>query len=222
MKGVPALPDQRYMLSPHLSACIKAEIASSCNKGETGSLIISNNYIAGHTKSNEQLDESACGVGECLDVLENLPILHTVTQHYKTTSILPTQAHADPQTHTHPPLPPIYLSVVHGEGHAQHILGVAHEAAGGGAGVQVPQAQGSVPGAGQAELAIARDDHVLHEVGVAAQGLLGVAVAVTSALQLPHNHALVAASNMTTRCVGKLKGMRALRLHGLHAQQHSS
>jgi len=58
-------------------------------------------------------------------------------------------------------------------------------------GVQVPQAQGAVPGAGQAELAVAGDDDVLHKVRVAVQRLLGVAKAVPSALQLPHNHGLV-------------------------------
>jgi hypothetical protein len=39
----------------------------------------------------------------------------------------------------------VYLAVVHGEGDGQDILGVANEAAGGGASVQVPQAQGAVP-----------------------------------------------------------------------------
>lgn len=42
------------------------------------------------------------------------------------------------------PSPP-HLAVVDREGDGQHILGVAHKAAGGGAGVQVPQAQGAVP-----------------------------------------------------------------------------
>ena len=70
-----------------------------------------------------------------------------------------------------------HLAVVHGEGNAQHILGVANEAAGGGAGdVEVPQAEGAVPGARQGELAIARDHDVLNEVGVPAESAQGLAV----------------------------------------------
>lgn len=38
-----------------------------------------------------------------------------------------------------------HLTVVHGERNAEHILGVANEAAGGGSGVQVPQTEGTVP-----------------------------------------------------------------------------
>lgn len=55
----------------------------------------------------------------------------------------------------------VYLAVVNGESDGEHVLGVAHEAAGGGAGVQVPQPQGAVPRPRERELAVAADDHIL-------------------------------------------------------------
>lgn len=87
----------------------------------------------------------------------------------------------------------LYLAVVNGESHGQNILGVAHKAAGGGAGVQIPQAQGAVPRTSQAELAIGGDDHVLDEVGVTLQGPLGIAIVVSTPLQLPDNDGPVTA-----------------------------
>ena len=84
-----------------------------------------------------------------------------------------------------------YLAVVNGEGNGQHILGVANETAGGVAGVEVPQAQGSVPGARQGELAIRGDHHVLNEVGVAGEGTEGLAVVALLAGQGPLDDALV-------------------------------
>lgn len=45
-----------------------------------------------------------------------------------------------------------HLAVVHRESDGKDVLGVANEAAGGGAGVKVPQAEGPVPRAGEAEL----------------------------------------------------------------------
>jgi hypothetical protein len=86
-----------------------------------------------------------------------------------------------------------HLAVIHGEGHAQHILGVAHEAASGGASGQVPQAQSTVPRAGQSKLAVGGDHHILHEVGVAMQGPLGVTKGVISPLKVPDNDGLVTA-----------------------------
>jgi hypothetical protein len=58
-----------------------------------------------------------------------------------------------------------HLAVIHAEGNAQHVLGVAHEAACGVAGVEVPQAQGAIPGARQGELAVRADNDVLQEKG---------------------------------------------------------
>eukprot|EP00976_Prorocentrum_cordatum_P033770 687344-Prorocentrum_minimum.AAC.2 len=84
------------------------------------------------------------------------------------------------------------LTVVHGEGHGQNVLAVADEAAGGGTGVQIPQAQGTVPGAGQGELAIGGDNHILDEMAVTAKSTTGVAVGLLVAGQRPHDHGLVA------------------------------
>jgi hypothetical protein len=66
------------------------------------------------------------------------------------------------------------LAVVDREGHGEHVLGVAHEAARRLAGLDLPQAEGAVPGTGERELAVRGDDHVRHEVAVAAQGALGL------------------------------------------------
>jgi len=58
------------------------------------------------------------------------------------------------------------LAVVRGESNREHILGVANEAAGGGTGVDVPQAEHAIPRARQSELAIRRHDNILNEVSV--------------------------------------------------------
>ena len=50
------------------------------------------------------------------------------------------------------------LSVVGGEGDGEDIVGVANEAAGGGAGSELPQAESLVPRGGQGVGAIGRDD----------------------------------------------------------------
>ena len=73
------------------------------------------------------------------------------------------------------------LTVVHREGHGQHVLGVAHESAGGAARVDLPQPQRAVPAAAQGELSVRRNDDVGYEVRVAAEGALGVAVGVVLA-----------------------------------------
>ncbi len=53
------------------------------------------------------------------------------------------------------------LTIVHREGDGQDILGVTIELAGGAAGVQVPQAEGTVPRGGEGKLTIRGDDHIL-------------------------------------------------------------
>lgn len=50
------------------------------------------------------------------------------------------------------------LSVVGGEGDGEDVVGVANEAAGGGAGSELPQAESLVPRGGQGVGAIGRDD----------------------------------------------------------------
>jgi hypothetical protein len=96
-------------------------------------------------------------------------------------------------------LPISHLAVIHAKGHAQHILGVPHEPAGGAAAVDVPQTQGAVPGTGQAKLAIRGDDDILNKVAVATQRLSGKTVAIAVARQAPDNDGLVAASGKGSR-----------------------
>jgi hypothetical protein len=84
------------------------------------------------------------------------------------------------------------LAVVHGEGHGEDILGVADEAAGGGTGVEVPEAEGAVPGAGEGELAVGGDHYVLDEVGVTAERPLREAVVALLAGEGPQDDSLVA------------------------------
>merc|ERR1711881_317967 len=50
------------------------------------------------------------------------------------------------------------LTVVGGESNREDILLVSHKAAGGHAGVEVPEAEGAVPGAGEGELPVGRSD----------------------------------------------------------------
>uniref|UniRef100_J3M9I1 Uncharacterized protein n=1 Tax=Oryza brachyantha TaxID=4533 RepID=J3M9I1_ORYBR len=61
------------------------------------------------------------------------------------------------------------LAVIDGEGDGEDVLGVADEAAGGGPGGEVPEAELAVPGPGERELAVGAEDDVLDEVGVAGE-----------------------------------------------------
>nr|GMC49595.1 Zinc finger, CCHC-type [Ipomoea batatas]GMC55423.1 Zinc finger, CCHC-type [Ipomoea batatas] len=61
------------------------------------------------------------------------------------------------------------LAVVDGECHGEDVLGVADEAAGGGAGLKVPEAELGVPGAGEGELAVRGEDDVLDKMGMAGE-----------------------------------------------------
>lgn len=84
------------------------------------------------------------------------------------------------------------LTVLHGEGDGEDILGVANEAASALAGGDLPEAEGSVPGAGEGVLAIGGDDDVRDEVIVALESTLGNAVAIALlALEVPDNDGLV-------------------------------
>lgn len=58
---------------------------------------------------------------------------------------------------------------------------MAHESAGGAARVDLPQPQRAVPAPAQGELPVRGNDDVGHEVRVAAEGALGVAVGVVLA-----------------------------------------
>jgi hypothetical protein len=59
-----------------------------------------------------------------------------------------------------------YLSVVGREGDGEDVVGVADEATGGFASVEIPETEGLVPGCGKSVLTVRRDDNVLHEVVV--------------------------------------------------------
>lgn len=83
------------------------------------------------------------------------------------------------------------LTVVSGEGNGEDILGVADEAASGGAVVQVPEAQSGVPGSGQGELTIGGDDGVLDKVVVSTESAASKAVLKLLTGQAPDNDGLV-------------------------------
>jgi hypothetical protein len=70
------------------------------------------------------------------------------------------------------------LTIVHGKGNGEHILGMSHEATRGTSGINLPKPQCTVPASTEGELPITRDDHVGYKVRMAAEGALGVAVAV--------------------------------------------
>ena len=61
------------------------------------------------------------------------------------------------------------LTVIDGESDGENVLGMADEAARGGAGVEVPEAEIAVPGAGEGELAVGGEDDVLNEVRMASE-----------------------------------------------------
>ena len=85
------------------------------------------------------------------------------------------------------------LPVVDREGDREDVLGVAEEAARGGARGEVPQPEGAVPRAGERELAVGRDDDVLDEVRVAAERAARVAVGgALLAREVPDDDRLVA------------------------------
>lgn len=62
---------------------------------------------------------------------------------------------------------------------------MSHEAAGGGAGGQVPEAELAVPRPGEGELAVGREDNVLDEVGVPREAAPGEAVDLVLLGELP-------------------------------------
>eukprot|EP00967_Tisochrysis_lutea_P116364 scaffold187307_cov26-Tisochrysis_lutea.AAC.1 len=81
------------------------------------------------------------------------------------------------------------LAVVGREGHREDILLVRDEAAGGGAGVEVPEAKGSVPRARERELAVRGDGDILNVVVVAGESAARHAL---STCEVPYEDGLVA------------------------------
>jgi len=68
------------------------------------------------------------------------------------------------------------LTVVGGEGDAQHVLGVADETTGGVSGVEVPQTESTIPRTRQSELTIRGDGNILDKVRVTSQTLVCITV----------------------------------------------
>ena len=86
------------------------------------------------------------------------------------------------------------LPVVSREADGEDIGGVADEAAGRVASVEVPQAERVVPRGGERELAVGGDDDVRDEVVVAVEDALGVTVVGVIAAELPHDDGAVTRS----------------------------
>ena len=84
------------------------------------------------------------------------------------------------------------LTVVGGEGNGEDILGVANEATGGLTSAEIPEAEGSVPGATEGKLCVRRDDDILNKVRVAAKCAHWLAVVVLITSKTPVNDGLVA------------------------------
>lgn len=67
------------------------------------------------------------------------------------------------------------LTVVSGESDGEDVLGVRHEATGGLSGLEIPETESLVPGSGEGEHAIGRDNDVRDEVAVSGEGTDGAA-----------------------------------------------
>jgi len=83
------------------------------------------------------------------------------------------------------------LPVISTEADGENIGGVADEAAGGCASVQIPETESVIPGRRQSKLTIRRDDDIGNEVVMAVEDALGVSVGVLIASQLPDDNGLV-------------------------------
>jgi hypothetical protein len=83
------------------------------------------------------------------------------------------------------------LSIVSREGNGQDILGVAHEATGAAAVVDVPKTKGGIPRSGQSELTIGRDDNIRDKMVVSVKGALRVTVVTFLTGEGPHDASLV-------------------------------
>jgi hypothetical protein len=86
------------------------------------------------------------------------------------------------------------LSVVSGESNGKNILVVANESAGGLAGSNLPQSEGTIPWSGKSKLSIGWHYNGGYEVGVTAECLASESVVLLGAVNLPNNHGLVAGS----------------------------
>lgn len=69
---------------------------------------------------------------------------------------------------------------------------MADEAAGGGSGLEVPEAELTVPGAGEGELSVGGEDDVLDKVGVSGEAAAGDTVGTVLLGESPDDDGLVA------------------------------
>ena len=83
------------------------------------------------------------------------------------------------------------LPVVRRKGDGEHIFLVSDKTAGGVASIEVPEAEGAVPGSREGELTIRRDDDIFDEVAVSLEGAAGKTVVSLLAGKLPDDHRLV-------------------------------
>jgi len=86
------------------------------------------------------------------------------------------------------------LSIVTGESDRQNVLSVADESADAVAISDVPKAESAVPGGGDSALGIGGEDNIRHEVVVASQSSLGLAIVALRSIDAPYNNGLVAGS----------------------------
>jgi len=83
------------------------------------------------------------------------------------------------------------LSVVSAEADRKDVRIVANESTRGLAGVEVPETKSVIPGCGEGELAIRRDDDIRYEVVVSVQNTFWKAVRILVTGQLPNDDSLV-------------------------------
>lgn len=83
------------------------------------------------------------------------------------------------------------LPVVSAEADGQNIGGVADEAASGGSGVEIPEAESVVPGRREGELTVGRDNDIRDEVVVSVEDFFRGAVPRFVTSQLPDDDGLV-------------------------------
>ena len=109
------------------------------------------------------------------------------------------------------------LPVVSREADGEDIGGVADEAAGRVASVEVPQAECVVPRGGERELAVGGDDDVRDEVVVAVEDALRVAVLILVTGELPDDDRLVYATDtISARTILPCTAFANAREHGAH------
>jgi len=84
------------------------------------------------------------------------------------------------------------LTVISAEGNREDILGVSDESASANTRVDVPKAEGVVPGSSQSKLTIRGDDNIRHKVVVSTKGSASISIVITIFLgQSPDNNRFI-------------------------------